>query len=285
MFDIINKYIYDSFNSVEQTKTHSIDVFYPSQASCKNLITGQIEGTCARNIFYKTKGYQYTNPSSSQMIRKMRYGNKIEEYEIDQLKAMDICVGNQTAFEIIYDTIKIKGKVDAIVKINDKFTCLEYKSSGGYYFKKQVMGSAYNNGFPKLSNLMQSMIYLDAFKNNKEFPFTECILMYIDREQCTTKEFNIQLADGYPVIDDDIYKGVHIKAIYERYKYLFKHLSLNILPPKDFRPKVDLSIAAKERDEGIITKAAYTRAESIGYYTDTMCTFCNYRDLCIKEEK
>lgn len=292
MFDKINEFICNSYvNEVDSKKDRSIDTFYPSQASCVNLLTGKIEGTCARALYYDFTKAQLTNPPSPSSIRKMKYGNKIEDYEVECLKGMNICVSTQTSFEKIYETIKIRGKVDAIIEYEDLFNdkeyvCLEYKSSGGYYFKNLVFGTAKVNGFPKISNLMQAMIYVDAFKNHETFKFNKCYLMYIDRESCNNKSFKIELTDeGFPKIDGDEFKALNIKSIYERYKYLNKHLILNILPKRDFRPEIDIATCEQENEQGIISDSMLRNFKQYGKGIDVMCQFCNYKNLCIKEGK
>lgn len=278
---IYQKYITDKGSRLER----DCNVFWPSQASVI-LSDGTVIGTCLRQSFYNIRRIPITDPPPVSRIRKMAYGNKIEEYELEKAQEAGILLAKGVPFELVVGHIIIKGKLDGIGNHEQRIKCMEYKTSGGYSFKKQIFGSETKAGFPRWSNLMQVMLYLDGFREHKEYMFTEAVLIYIDRETCQTTEFVITLKDDHPVIDGEMITKLTLSSIYKRYETLYKYLSSNTLPPMDYRPFINMVEAADMYRKEKISKIAYNSWQKIGYGCDLDCSFCEWnrqckRDICL----
>jgi hypothetical protein len=254
-----------------------ISLMYPSEASCVDQINREtIHGACLRALYYGIVNIPMTNTPYPSNIRKMKIGDSYANYECEQLESMGILLKKEESFEKIVSTIKIKGRVDAIINLNEEKIILEFKSSGGYAFKSEVMGTATKPGFPKMNNILQSMLYLDAFED-----IHKCYLMYIDRESCMTKEFLVELNNGYPVIDGEVITYVSLEGIYMRFKELYKHLSIGTVPKRDFRPNYSVETASYEYELGKIKKYKFEQAKRDGCASDWNCEYCNYKQYCI----
>lgn len=281
IFTQINKFLYNTYINKKTNKlSRDINIFYPSQASCIDVVTNKPVGECLRALYYDITNTPITNPPSPSNIRKLNYGNIGEEAEINILEEMGILVEKQKSFELKIDPIIIKGRVDAIINLSG-LKILEYKTSGGYTFKSEVFGTVKKNGFPKIKNLMQAMIYIDYFSKLIENPITECDLMYIDRESLATKEFKVQLSpEGNPIINDELYGNISTYGIYNRLSSLYNTLKDNKIPDCDYRCCYSLDIATEEFRNGEIKKYQFEEAKRNGYCKDSNCSYCPYLTKC-----
>jgi len=280
----INKHIFYEYGQSKINKSlRAYNVFWPSQASAK-LKDDTIVGNCLRQSFYNIRKIPATNLPSVSKIRKMAYGNVIEAYELDKGKSAGIVVDQAVPFKLaINDHLTVSGKLDGISLIDGVYKCLEYKTSAGYSFKKQIWGTETECGFPRWSHLMQVMLYLDGFKDHKQYPFDTAVIIYIDRESCLTTEFEVKMNDGFPVLDGELVESINLKSIYERYEELHEYLIKNILPPCDYKPFYTIQEGAVLLKENKITKQSFYYAKKQGYGRDMLCSFCEWSAQCQKD--
>lgn len=283
MFKEINECIYQSYITEKNSKTPREDnTFWPSQASIKD-INGKVHGCCMRQLYYNMKAVPITNPPTTTTIRKMEFGKKIEDYEIEMAKKANILIDTQVPFEIANNNIKIRGKMDGIGVENLITKGMEYKSSGGYMFKTRCFGTAYTPPMPKIPNLLQVMLYLDGFKNHEKYAFDICQLLYVDRGDCVTTEFEIRLHNGKAVVNDSIIQDISLSQIYTRFHELHRFLTTNILPSCEFRPYYDKETIIDLFSRKEITKTAYKNQLEAGYGCDIECSYCEWHDKCVSD--
>lgn len=253
--------------------------YWPSQASII-LPNGEIMGECLRKSFYEINAIPITNPTSIRIKRAMLYGKKIEEAEIELLKERGILLGEQVLFIKEYKIITIRGKIDAVVFEDGKNKGVEYKSGGGYYFQSEIWGTTTKPGGPKVSNLLQVMLYLDGYKEHKELNFDKVALIYIERGMCDTQEFTIQLDSGFPLVNGEIDYSLNVQDIYKRYIILDKYMRTNKLPPCDYCNYYSPEEITNMYYKNIISKKKYNLWKKLGYGADWQCQYCKYLNKC-----
>lgn len=275
--------IVDQANEVllkeEKRKPREHSIYWPSQASIM-LPSGKVVGECFRKSYYSIYAIPATNPSSLRSKRAMLYGKRIEESEISLLRKGKILLGEQVSFKKQYKHILIRGKVDAVA-LKQKNLGVEYKTGSGYWFQMQIWGGTTSSGSPKITNLLQVILYLDADgMDNPTLDFNEVALVYIDRGSCDVKEFMIQLDSGFPVIDGEIDYSLNVQDIYKRYYQLDKYIQKNELPPCDYTNYYSLEEAQKMYYTNDISKSKYKNWKTMGYGLDFECEYCPWLNKC-----
>lgn len=260
--------------------------FHPSSASCsiKNEF-GEDEtcGKCLRAVYWSAKAVEQTNPMNSRGIRITSVGKMVEEWEINKYKEMGIWRGNNVKFFDVDNNIS--GEVDAFVHDKDinNIIGVEIKTGYGYQFEKDVIGRPDKKGTPKLDHLMQTMLYLNYFKNIPLFK-----MVYIDRGNASRAEFNISLekSSGGVNVDGKRFRpSLTIPGILHRYKTLNEHLKDGTIPPRDYQLQYSVEKIKFLYDSNRLTKTDSKEYEknkkiSIG---DWRCSYCEYKDYCWKE--
>lgn len=292
IFEDIDRRIYEEYIHEQESRSlREIGVYWPSNASAM-LDTGRAAGACLRASFYGIKGVPMSNPPSVAQIRKMAYGKAIEDYELEKAQAAGTLVDRQVSFvkKIAPKNpgeheISIHGKADGVGVKDSILVGMEYKSGNGYSFTKQIWGTHTELGFPRYSNLFQAMLYIDGFSNHEKYKFDTCYLMYIDRGTGADKDMKIQLKDGYPVVDGQLYTMTNISSIYDRYQQLNGYLSKNYLPEKDYRNFIPMDEVTEMYGQKLISKTMYNNFFYAGYGMDMECSYCNFRDHCREDDQ
>lgn len=268
--DIINKSITEPWKS----RKRDPHVFWPSEASM--IVGGNVIGKCHRASFYSSKGVPATDPIRADSIRKMKAGNSIEENEHEFAKAAGILDSNNVKLRKTYpDGLVISAEIDAVYIYEGKKYLIEIKSIGGYFAVKSVFGNTKVNGMPKDDHIMQTMLYLDIFPE-----YSECIIRYIDRESCKTREHIVSL---FPVngvslvkINGDLHPDFSLERIMERYRTLDQYISSETIPPRDYSLKYTTAELAKINSE---LKGKTRRT------CDWRCSYCRHNAQCRKDGK
>lgn len=276
--DKVNKVLMDEEKNREPYQRSS-GIYWPSQASAI-LADGSKVGMCHRQGFYQIKGVPATNFAALTNIRQRGTGKAIEEFEIGVAKKAGIFVQEQVPFMTQYKNIFVRGKMDALYNIESNLKGVEYKTGSGYMFERTIWGTETIGGSPKPTHLMQGMLYVDHFKDHKEFKFDELFLVYVDRGSGKDQEFSIKLKNGYPVINDELDESINVTSIYERFVALDKYLVRNTLPPCDYNPLYTETECNELYSEKKITKSRYLTFCSIGFGQDFACEYCNWANKC-----
>jgi len=259
--------------------------WYPSQASC--TVTNEynenvVVGGCLRAMYWQSKGVSRTNPMTARGYRITSIGKKVEEIEVLRYKEMGIWRGNNIKF--FNDKYKISGEADAIIydKVLDGDIGVEIKTGYGYKFQKEVFGSTYRKGKPKIEHLMQVMLYIDYFKLLFK-------MVYVDRGNAQRGEFDVTLnSDGTPNVDGKkLTNGLSLPGIIHRFDTVAKCLEDGVLPERDYQLKYNKDrlqflcdsnrLNKKEKEEFLKNKNVDSG--------DWQCAYCDYKDYCWKENK
>jgi len=263
--DLINKSITEPW-AARKREPH---VFWPSEASIK--VGSDVVGKCHRASFYTYMGVPATNPIRPESIRKMESGKSIEKNEHEFAKKAGILIANNVkARKTFQNGIIISAEIDAVYGYNEKEYIIEIKSFGGYYAKKSIFGNTKIKGMPKDDHILQTMLYLDIFPK-----YSECIIRYIDRTDCVTKEHSISLFSTNGVslvkINGELHPDYSLERIMKRFEILDQCISTNILPSRDYSLKYSAAELRK-----INSKLKGTTKQT-GHWR---CSYCRYRTRC-----
>lgn len=253
--------------------------FWPSSASVKFINEfgeKEVLGSCLRSQYWSFMNEPETNPANARTLRIWHYGNAIEDFEIEGAKEAGILESTQDKFKHKIPTeefdIEISGKVDGIYEYNGQRVGIEYKSGYGPYFRKQQLGISWDGSqlkrekqadgtmkdfrpYPKDSNLLQVMIYLDHYS------LDQFILIYLDRGDGAHREFEVRLDEnGYAIVDGEKDSRFNIHDIYDRFIELRRYIRDKQLPPPDFEVWYN-----KERVEELLEQGRISNKAAEGH--------------------
>lgn len=254
-------------------KARELGVFWPSEAST-SAPQGLI-GKCHRAIFYSFAGTALTNPISGKATRKMLAGKSIEQNEHLFAERAGILAAKNVKTRKNFGDITISAEIDAIYARDGHQVIAEIKSIGGYFAMSEVFGTAKKPGHPKSDNLLQVILYLDIFPQ-----YQSCLLRYIDRTDCETKDFTVTLRKvggiSLATVDGEIQPDFSLERILDRFRLLNSYILANTLPPRDYRPIYSVTDLAE------INSKLKGKSKRL---CDWRCNYCVFRDRCLKEEK
>jgi hypothetical protein len=160
------------------------------------LPDGRVEGGCWRADWYRVKGIEPSNSTEFYISMIHRLGKAVENIVVDSMKEAGVYESSGVKF---YDPkINVSGELDIVGRFRDKVTNLirffgvEVKSVYGQGATETITGRsrAYKGQLPfrpkpKVSNLMQVMVYLDQFSQAKgpRFFLEGFKLLYIPRDK------------------------------------------------------------------------------------------------------
>jgi len=190
-------------------------------------------GNCLRQNYYA-----YTSPIefSIEKLRIFEIGKVLHEWIAKLLSntphAELISSEKEISLIDLESDITISGRLDDVILIkeNGKKIVIEVKSIKSLEYLTE----------PKKPHIMQLMIYLKALQHYK---IDEGIILYINKNNLTTKSFRIKY-------DDKI-----LKEAFERAKTLHHYLTNKILPPPEAKIKKEMNWA---------------------------CAYCQYSEICSK---
>lgn len=284
----------------KQTQT-----LWPTEASVQYSIDGIkiTEGACARAVYYRLIGTKPDSDKDPRMHWIYLVGKNWED-DCNELSALaGILSGKSLRFRNEKTKLPISGEMDSVCSFRDqngkeiKYV-IDYKTTGGSYESiSSLLGNSKKNPFPKVSNLLQLMIYLDYDPENLKLGK----LVYLIRDSLQRTEFSIQLDDSEArnaIVKGAIYEREDIltakpkvylqysmKEIYRRFDYIAEHYFANQLPEREFQ-----LIYTKERAEelwslGKIAKGSYEKVISGKAHEagDFQCRYCPFKNTCWKE--
>lgn len=250
---------------------------YPSSASCV-LPDGKIVGKCLRAQYYSWKGIEPTNRIKAGQKFKLEAGNAIHNRVAKWIKDMGFQVQDEYSFQVTYPTLQypISGRIDNVIVFPDinNFFGVEVKSGYSQYFSAP---DGIENAGPRKTDLLQVILYLSFVKDLEAF-----YLIYFARDNGRRFQFIIDRNSEY-------FDEMPVEEIIRRWEELEMYLKKGELPPRDYYIKYPDEIAEKLYQEYLATTKAKKplsfkawRRKKKG---DWQCSYCLYKDLCLKEVK
>lgn len=242
-----------------EPKAAKVPACWPSEASSDRIDKTEslIVGACHRKTFGRMVGWPITNQVDAVQAWRFFTGKSIEEHLTTLAVTTKPSIYAASGVRHYVKDIYLPFELDLVVRDPEtkRGWIVECKTIYGYMANKQIM----TEGKPKLENIMQISLYLLEIKTGKKLKeliqtglserladpqsnrnriqadlnLTNEIddgpigakLVYISRDECQRKEFDITIQedfDGsfYPCIDGMMWKVFTVESIYERYKTL-----------------------------------------------------------------
>jgi hypothetical protein len=252
---------------LERLKTQREGYFWPSECSILYRPIPSLPevvqtiGTCRRRVYWRWMREPHTNPIQPKSIRRMQIGKAIERQEIDWYFAAGFGIARNFKFQ--NPLRRISGEGDALVfDPENGIIGVEIKSfngvGSGYYAGKEIFGNKSQTGFPRIDNLLQTMLYLDSTK------IKLWRIEYLERSELRTTEFEIMLDTGKCAIVTNKEQGLHTRFsgfglvdVYTRMDDLYSMIAKRILPPRDFRMSYPADEVEARFVNGLISKTKY----------------------------
>lgn len=310
--------IFDAKREIPNKRTKPIA--WPSEASAS--IAGIHVGECHRSMYYKIKGVPPTEPISIEGRRIFDAGLAGEAYLIDSYKSKDLLIEQQISLELPIpnsrNKVIVKGKIDAIVKYQNKKSAIEIKTVGEYKAVK-IFG---DKGLPSPENLMQAMLYkyyLSNTKEGQEKQIDKFYLEYLNRSTYDRTYYEIDIDDsGYAIItsidktDKELFTiklsevksinelrstagisdsydhrlaklKININDIFESYDSIYDNVNSDVLPDRDYQLVFDKDSIEDAYLIGQISKIKYNKTKKGTPIGDDKCMYCVYKTKCLND--
>jgi hypothetical protein len=300
--------------------------FYPSSASAVTP-EGHVLGGCWRSDWYRIHNVVPTNESELYMHMIWHLGRAIESKLIDAMKCAGIYENDGVKF---YDPKhNVSGELDIVGRYRRKdqsigYYGIEVKSVYGIGVSKTIMGRSRAwrgqkafDPFPKESNIMQTMVYLDQFskehgdgyhleffklvymprdKPNDGREYTVRLVTKADLDSVLLAKYGPKMKDGerYAQVETDgfstkIEVRFSLEDMYSRWleeKEMFKQNVIPVRPYKKFYSPEEID---SYKAAGMVSKTMFEAWEKAGKPKSSLdktpghflCkSYCDYRDFC-----
>lgn len=286
---------YDLFGHLDEHMTRkrieqpSSGFFYPSEASVKLIDEHgdlKTEGGCLRAAYFRLSDEFKGLPHEPRTEWIFMQGKIIEQALIDKWKEMGVWRDNNVKF-VDHDN-HISGELDVVLSEpgSGQIYGVEVKTFYGYHAEKEILGNFKNPGFPKMSQLLQTLVYLNYWEN-RGIPFFR--MAYFARDSVKRRSFKIELHhEGnitYPKVDGQVIRSFTINDILARYKDLKHYIDTKTIPPGDYELQYSDAKIEDYFAKGKVSKTDYESwkkgklkpYENIG---DWNCSYCKFKNIC-----
>lgn len=287
--------------------------FFPSEASVVYTDKHgdkEVGGACLRKSWYRLKGFS-PEPHSAYSQYIFQMGHNFEDDICKYLGEMKLLLEREHKFFVDTFGFPIKGALDVIISdpTTEKPSFLELKTVYGYYAAKEVLGNKKEKGYPKLSHLLQTFLYLVLFSPERQalpriiergengedvvsdtispYVFSAGRMLYFFRDSMKRVSFLIEAKrvgnNIYPVINGELIKTFSFRDIIERYMLLKQFINGDTPPPRDFERQYSKEKIRDYRAKGKISDSKvkeWERGKSM--LGDPLCsdTYCPYYKTC-----
>jgi len=279
----------DSHLTRPKIKTNREKRFYPSEASVvytDSFGDKVTQGTCLRASYFRLAEEFVGEPYDARTQFIFEMGNRVEAMLISKWKEMGVWIDNNVKF--IDKKHNISGEIDAVLAEppNGQLYGVEVKSFYGYYSESELFGNRKKKGFPKINQLLQTLIYTDNFKNL--LPYFR--MVYFARDSVKRKTFLVELEGNQPKVDGEPVTEFTMDDIYARYSKLQSCLDAGVIPPGDYELQYPREKIIDFYSKGKIGKTKYEKwqrgklkkHENIG---DWQCSYCRFSEVCYGSNK
>lgn len=212
---------------------------------------------CKRQIYYKKRYEIPSNPTDAASYLKMDFGSTLHTRIQDIVKKLGILIEAEKLKTIVFGGLSFRYKTDGIIVLNRQRHIMEIKTTyaGGLRAVRHD---------PKPEDIIQMSLYM-LFENIKNG-----ILLYVGRD-------NAYMIEYYITQECDAYKT----AIAGINKKMSELRVLETQIKAGFMPKRDCQIVLKNKDGVMSEKFQKDKKQ---YTSDWQCRYCQWHDLCWKEE-
>jgi hypothetical protein len=148
--------------------------------------------------------------------------------------------------------------------------------------RKQPNPQLTKEPFPKVDNLLQSMLYLSEFWNEGIRLWK---LIYVARDKGPEAEHDVSLytEPGGPtmaMVNGIARPTITIEGIHVRFKALKEHVEMDRIPPRDYVPEYDSDVIL---DNDAFPKWVQEKIKSGQVHRSWRCDFCAFLGKCLSE--
>jgi len=294
--DIAKQIIKDSTSEVRADRRKD-KVFWPSDSSVvlTTPFGHRVEGTCLRKLFYEYTKASPTNICNPKYTLIQRAGKAWEVEILDILrKSEDLkVISTNEKFRYNVRNFTISGEFDVVIEKDGLIFGVDIKTTkGDYYDAKDVIRKGSG---PKVSNILQMMLYLDYVKNERPEFANLWKILYFGRSDGEAGEYDISLSsEGYPIIDGQLEQSININSIYDRFELLCTYLDLGIEPDRDYSLQWSQQETERRFNEDSsfypkfsyfkLSKTAMKKSDDGAIMGSAVCQLlCPFRDMCWPE--
>jgi len=281
-----------------------VQTIWPTEASIEKISESGLsvkEGACVRAVWYRINEYKEEREIEERMYWIWAFGNWYEKQGTELLSRKGHLIGSSIRFKDNSLDLPISGEMDAVLidpETNEKIV-VDFKTAGGsYYSISKLKGNTKTKAFPKISNLLQIMIYL-----NKDPDLDYGILAYKIRDDMTEVAHKVRLVDyqdeytGNIIkaaeVNGTVYPEYNIEEIFRRYQIIIDHYKSRELPPRDYYNVYPDGLIDVMYRDGLVTKTSYAKHKGKDPKTlkkvkqepqgDWQCRYCNFFKQCQKD--
>jgi hypothetical protein len=219
--------------------------------------------SCVRQLAYKWRGEEKTNPPTPGNYLKMAFGNAAEDiirkwlwWELDQGGFIDFDEQVEVTGESDLLDYPIHGYMDFVVHTEAGKFGIELKSS----FGRGVRGVKADG--PKPEHLIQVYCYLRFSDLDKIY------LIYVGRDDGYRTQFCVTMNDGQMFVDGEHYP-VDWDVILTRLIEAERSIDSPVLPVREYKAAI----------KGGELRDLYQK-DGVKYASDWQCRYCDWKDKC-----
>lgn len=263
---------------------------YPSEASVIDR-KGQVHGSCLRSVWYRLNRVPPSNPPDARAMWIFELGLAVEELIIRKSKEVGVWFDDHVKW--FNPKFHVSGEVDLIIRHPEKPDWLigvECKSFYGYAAATEIMGNRVSPGFPKIHQLLQTLLYVDWFKEI----IPQFKMVYLDRGATENRrDFTVEIHEvwkddqliTYPVVNGKIHQDFSLQDIYRRFQEVWEYYHHGELPARDYQLYYSKEEMSARIAAGLVSN---TDAEGFKRHPNRLkyrraswqCRYCTYRNHC-----
>lgn len=249
---MLDKLIYDHYvksdaeRNTKEFNSEATVFFNPSSFSA-----------CKRQIYYKKRYVESSNPITSASYLKMDFGNVLHTKIQSIVKNLGILIEAEKMKTIVFGGLNFRYKTDGVIVLNRQRHIMELKTThaGGLRAVKHD---------PKPEDVIQMSLYM-LFEN-----IQNGVLLYIGRD-------NGYMIEYYVTQECDAYKA----AMAEIARKIPELTRLGMQIKAGFMPKRDGYIELKNSGGKI---SEDFQKDKVRHKSDWRCSYCQWHDRCWKRE-
>lgn len=249
---MLNEMIYNYFSGSD--KERSAKVFNPKSILYFNPSSFS---ACKRQIYYKKRYETPSNPIDAASYIKMDFGSTLHTRIQDIVNKLGILIEAEKLKTVKFQGLNFRYKTDGIIVVNRQRHIMEIKTThaGGLRAVKYD---------PKPEDVIQMSLYM-LFEN-----IQNGVLLYVGRD-------NGYMIEYYITQECDAYKA----AIAEINRKMLELKVLETQIKRSLTPKRDGYIEMKNGGGKI---SEDFQRDKVRHKSDWRCSYCQWHDLCWKEE-
>lgn len=204
---------------------------------------------CKRQLWYKWRGVEKSNPITAPGWVKMELGHATHDRIFKWLKDSGIQIINEISGEKVLGWLKypIHYRIDNVIEKDGRDYILEIKS-------KYAQGMRSVEERPNESDVKQLQLYLDMADIDNG------ILLYIGRD------------NGF-MVEWEVGRAENITTLYEKYREIERLIEVDVEPAREFRAVLK---------EGVVKDKV--QKDKVVYKSDWQCSYCPYLNYCYRQE-